>query len=419
MIKRTILLVAIAVALAFLLWVSQRRQPRISVSGFIEADEIRVGSRVGGRVKAVHVFEGQTVSKGDLLVELEPFDLSERLAEARAQRARAQSNLDLFMAGFRPEEIAQARARTRQLEANLKKLEEGPRQQEIDAAAAELELAQSELDLALKQYERAESLIGQKAISREAFDMASTEARVARSRVQVKRRTLDLLREGTRQEDVEQARAQLEESRQALELKERGYRSEEIEEAQATLRAAEAGEQAIERQIDELRIEAPVNGTIEALELQPGDLVGTNAPVISILDNSNLWVRTYVPENRLNLRIGQELPITVDSYPGQQFSGRVTYIARDAEFTPRNVQTPEERSKQVFRVKVTLTTGLDRLRPGMSADVWLDDASADEASSPPPEAEARTEQAHWAGPIVEHLYGPIPAAAANYSSFFR
>ena len=108
--------------------------------------------------------------------------------------------------------------------------------------------------------------------------------------------------------------------------------------------------------------------------MEPGDLVSPNAPVLSIMDTAELWVRAYVPENELGISIGQPVAVTVDSFPGEPFRGRIAFIARRAEFTPNNVQTPEERSKQVFRIKVTLEQGLDRLRPGMAADVWLDPA---------------------------------------------
>ena len=93
---------------------------------------------------------------------------------------------------------------------------------------------------------------------------------------------------------------------------------------------------------------------------------------MSVLDTSNLWVRAYVPENRLAFNLNDEVTVTVDSHPNRTFRGRVTFIASQAEFTPNNVQTPEERSKQVFRIKVTLIDGLDVLRPGMPADVLLE-----------------------------------------------
>jgi multidrug resistance efflux pump len=115
---------------------------------------------------------------------------------------------------------------------------------------------------------------------------------------------------------------------------------------------------------------------VEAIDLHPGDLVAPNAPAVALLDVSHLWVRAYVPESRLGeVRLGQKVPVRVDSFPGRRFSGRLTFIAQEAEFTPRNVQTPEERSKQVFRIKVELDAGRDRLRAGMAADVLLSEAT--------------------------------------------
>ena len=130
--------------------------------------------------------------------------------------------------------------------------------------------------------------------------------------------------------------------------------------------------QARVRRLQELKIRAPGPAVIESLDLQPGDLVGLNVPVMALVDHSNLWVRAYVPENRLNIQLGQAVEVSTDSYPGERFPATITFIARQAEFTPGNVQTPEERSKQVFRIKVDLDEGLDVLRPGMSADVLFD-----------------------------------------------
>jgi hypothetical protein len=101
---------------------------------------------------------------------------------------------------------------------------------------------------------------------------------------------------------------------------------------------------------------------------------------MSVLDNSHYWVRTYVPQRWMSLKLGQQVSVTADSVPGQIFPAEITFISRQAEFTPSNVQTPEERAKQVFRIKATLKEGLDRLRPGTSADVWLDDLPAGDAA---------------------------------------
>lgn len=276
--------IVMAVVLIALLFLSQQKSGPLVVSGIVEADEIRVGSRVGGRVLKVLVEEGTAVCAGATLVELEPFDLLERKAEA--QQLLAQAAVDV-----RSEEHA-------------------------------------------------------------------------------------LLQEGSRIEDIARAEAQLEEAEQELKMRQHGYRTEEIAEAKARRDAFDAAVRAIERQISELRISAPSESVVEAIELQPGDLLSANAPAVALVDRRRMWVRAYVPENHLNLTPHQAVNVRIDSFPGRIFKGEIVFVARQAEFTPANVQTPEERSKQVFRIKVQLTDDLDVLRPGMAADVILSEPSA-------------------------------------------
>lgn len=363
--------ILIAGALIFALWWSQRSESYDTFSGFIEADEIRLASHLGGRVERVLVEEGDKVYTRQTLVQLEPYDIQERKAQAAGLRKEAKARLDLLTKGFRVEETAQAEARVRQMQADLERLQNGARPQEIESAKAELELAQSELELATSRFQRAEGLFAKQAASREELDAATTELRVARLRVQVKTEALALLNEGTRAEEIRAAQARLDEATQAWKLLQTGNRPEEVAAARAVYEATVAGEKVLERQAAELEIKAPVSGIVEAIELQPGDLVAPNAPALTLVDTSHLWVRAYVPENRLDLKIDQEVEVTVDSFPERRFEGRISYIAREAEFTPRNIQTPEERSKQVFRIKVVLTEGQDVLRPGMSADVTI------------------------------------------------
>jgi multidrug resistance efflux pump len=124
--------------------------------------------------------------------------------------------------------------------------------------------------------------------------------------------------------------------------------------------------------MEELQIRATVDGVVEAVELQPGDLVAANAPVLSLMDTGRLWIRAYIPQQFLGMDVGSQVRVSVDGIPDQEFAGRVTFLARQAEFTPRNVQTPEERAKQVFRAKIELVEPGPKLRPGMTVDVWLD-----------------------------------------------
>ena len=369
MLKRILPILVGAVIIAVLLLVSKWRTEPLKVSGFIEGHEIRLGSRVGGRVAKVLVEEGDVVEPGQVLVELEPFDLLAREAEARANLAASQSEYARLTAGYRSEEIAQAKAHLSQFTSEHQRLVKGPRPAEIDAARAEVEVAKARLTFAQRVHDRTQELVRKDAVSAQQMDRAIEDLDAARGGLLARTKDLQLLEEGFRQEEIAAAKAKLEEAKAALDLLLAGYRKEDIAQAKANAEAAQSALDVILAQIHELKIVAPVRGVVESLELQPGDLTAPGGPVMSMMEFEQLWVRAYVPE-RTQIQLGQTVPVTVDASP-DEFTGEVTFISRQAEFTPSNVQTPEERSKQVFRVKVTLHDPQGQLRPGMSADVWL------------------------------------------------
>ncbi|MFM2096678.1 MAG: Multidrug export protein EmrA [Planctomycetota bacterium] len=378
MIARVALILLVTVALCGLIIYSQFRHEPPRVSGIIEADEVRLGSRVGGRVAKVLVEEGDAVDHGALLIELEPYDLLEREAQAARLLAAREADLERLANGLREEEIAQAKARFDRLQARWDLLEAGPREQELEAAKARLRGAQSELKLKRQLFERYSELAQNKAISAQEFERTTEEFEAAESTLIVRQEELELLEQGSRDEEKREARAAAEEAKQAWRMAVSGYRREDIDQARASRDAAQAALDAVVRQKEELLIRSPVAGRVDSLDLQPGDMVIPSAPVISMVDERHLWVRAYVPQSRSGMRVGQRLRVTVDSLPGKEFVGTLSYVARQAEFTPSNVQTPEERSKQVFRVKVTLENEIalentdPMLRPGMTADLWLE-----------------------------------------------
>jgi len=318
--KRWIVLPVVLAALLVALRWSQAQSEPFHVSGFLEADEIRVGSRVGGRVAQVHVDEGSQVAAGDVLVELEPFDLSERRAEQAARVAA--------------------------LEARLAELVAGPRRQEIEAARARRDAARAALSLAELDEARTRSLVAESIRAKEALDRDVAVLESTRANLRAAEEALGLLEEGTRQETLAAARAELEAARAAL--------------------------AAMERQIEELRVRAPAAAVVEACELEPGDLVAANAPIVSLRDARELRVRAYVPQDRLTFTVDAPAEVSVDAFPGRRFRARVDFVAPQAEFTPNNVQTSEERSDVVVRVRLTLEEGQDVLRPGVAADVWFE-----------------------------------------------
>ncbi|RMG34883.1 MAG: biotin/lipoyl-binding protein, partial [Planctomycetota bacterium] len=179
--RRLVVVAILAAALVLLLAWQQWRPEPLVVSGMVEIADVRLGSRVGGRVAAVRVDEGDRVAKGDVLVELEPYDLRARLAEAEKTLAAAEWRLQKLSVGFRPEEIAQAEAARDEAAAFLQQLRNGPRKREIEAARAQVELARAELENAKRVYQRIEALFAQKAADQNALDEATTRLEVAQA----------------------------------------------------------------------------------------------------------------------------------------------------------------------------------------------------------------------------------------------
>jgi multidrug resistance efflux pump len=379
MARRILPIVLAALVLGGLLAWSQWQLPEERVSGVVEADEIRLGSRVGGRVSEVLVEEGDLVHKDQDLVRLDEFDLRERLSEAQAHLAQRQAEYEKMLSGFRPEEIAEAEARYRQAEAQVKKAERPPREEEVNAAKAQLRLAQAQLEQASQNLARLQEVAQRQptAVSQGELDKAEENVKVARAAVEVREQELSILLLGAREEERDEARAARDAAQAAWDLAKTGYREEEKAQAKAAVDAAQAAANAIEEQRKELTIRSSVDGRVEALELQPGDLVAPNAPVLSLLDAGRLWVRAYIPQSRLDIKVGDKLPVAVDAFPGRRFTGEVAVVSRQAEYTPSNVQTYDERAKQVFRIKVSLPPPDDpevKLYPGMTADVYLSEA---------------------------------------------
>jgi multidrug resistance efflux pump len=303
-------------------------------------------------------------------VRLEPFELNERKAEAEAMLAAKQATLTKMTAGFRVEEIAQARDRAAQAQATYERLMRGPRPQEIDAARASLQAAEAQLKFAKQSFERADKLYKDGSFPKTRYDEAVEQLQRAESTWQVRRNELAILEEGTRKEDLDAAKAKLNEATAALNLLEQGYRTEDVDAARAAVVAAEATVAAVAKRIDELQIKAPCNGVIQSIDLEPGDLVRPQTPVVSMLNTEQRWIRAYVPE-AMKVNVGDRLTVTADPLPGEKFEAEVIFVAERAEFTPSNVQTPEERAKLVYRIKANLIDPPKELRRGLIVDVSL------------------------------------------------
>jgi multidrug resistance efflux pump len=374
--KRIIVLAAAGAAVMGGLFYSQWHKPEPKVSGFVETDEIRLGSRVGGRVLRVLATEGDRVKQGQVLVELEPFDLLELRAQAAAQAAARRAEHAKLVSGFRAEEVAQAQAKADELAARVEELVNGPRKETILAAQARVAQAQAEANYAAGSRAKIRGLFEKGGATQDERDRADYASESAAAAMAMRRAELAELQAGTRPEQVQMARAQQEQAKQAHALLKAGQRKEDVEAAKAAAEAAEAALKVIETQLAELQIKAPADGVIESLDLRPGDLVPPNTPALTMLMEGAPYVRAFVPEHRLAIQLGSRVQVSTDSLPGRRFTGRVVFLSRRAEFAPSNIQTTEKRAEEVFRIKVALEEGQEVLRPGMPVDVWIGEGGA-------------------------------------------
>ncbi len=368
--KRLPLLVVVALGLAgyggWTLW--QSRRP-YEWSGTVEARTVSVGSRVGGRVKAVLAREGDRVEVGQPLVELEPADLPAQRLMAKAQLDESTAALEKLKNGARPEEIQQAKARAQTAAAALEETRTGARSEEIAGAGARLVAAEAAADKAKTDVERARRLFATQAISQADLDDAETALKGAAAQRDAAVQALDELKNGSRREDIAQAQARSLEAHASEKLVTLGSRVEDIQAAQAAVEAAQGRLDQMDVFLGELTIRAPRASHVESLDLRPGDILAPNATAASLVEDDQLYVRVYVPETQLGfVHPGQEVPISVDSFPDRTFKGVVEHVNQVGEYSPRNLQTADERANQVFATRVGIKADGD-LRAGMAAFV--------------------------------------------------
>jgi multidrug resistance efflux pump len=339
----------------------------VDVTGQIEAVTVEAGSRVGGRISEVPVAEGDHVKQGDVLVRLESAEADALVAAAAARLAQTQAALVKLETGARPEEIRQAEAAALRAEEQFRLAEKGFRSQEVKAAAAAADAARAQRDEARAEFQRVEKLYREKVASQQRYDQAKHALEGAEAQYQAAGERQDLTSEGLRAEEVNMAKAAYEQAVAALDLLRNGARKEDIDAARALRDSAEADLNRARVTADEMVIKAPRDGVVESLDVHPGDLMKPGA-IVSIVDPEDLELIVYVGAVMLgHLRVGQKVPLTTDAHGAETFEGTIARIASQGEFTPRNLQTKEERVQQVFGVKLKLNSAGGRLRAGMTA----------------------------------------------------
>lgn len=292
----------------------------ISLSGNVEITEVNVGFTLAGRIQELTAAEGQPIQKDAPLASLDHVELESAVEQARATFNEAVSRLE--------------------------DMKTGARSQEVGAAKAQVTAIEAELTKARKDLQRAEKLYQQRLVPASQLDAAKSAYNAVVARHNQSQEQLSLVREGPTKDAIKATE----------------YR---VEQAKAALRASE-------ERLKNTTIFAPMTGIILKKNVEVGEIITQGTPIYTIGDLENPWIKVYVKENKLGVvKLGQPAQVTIDSFPGKIYEGTVTYISPEAEFTPKTIQTQEERVKLVFGVKISVKNINSELKPGMPADVKI------------------------------------------------
>ncbi len=322
--KKTIIIIAVIIAVAVAALLISRRTGRstgeLRISGTIEATTVELSFKVGGRLAKRLLDEGMQVTAGQTVAVLEDDELKQEKIARSAEEQAVRAGLADLQAGSRREEIAQGKAALLRMRADADKL--------------------------ASDAQRAETLFKREVIPRQELDAARAGRDASAAAVREAEQRLKLLKAGPRPDAVRQAKARL--------------------------AASAAGRALSETRLSQAVLTAPLTGLVLAKHAEPGEMLAPGAPVLTIARMDEVWLRGYIPEDELGrVAVGQRAQVSMDSWPGRVFEGRISFISSEAEFTPKNVQTEKERVKLVYRVKITLTNPKGELKPGMPADAVI------------------------------------------------
>ncbi len=356
---------------------------RILVSGNIELTEVNIAFKTPGRLVERAVDEGDAVKKGQILARLDRDQLTAQrereaasLAVQESQLAQDQTSIEwqkVTMAA----DIEQKKAALSTAQQRLLELKNGSRPQEIQEARAGVEAAQSELDRAKRDWDRAQTLYKNDDISTAQYDQYRSRWESADATLRQAQQRSALVQLGPRKEVVEAAAGQVDQAQAGLKMAEANSlelkrREQALATRRAQIEAAKASLALIDTQLADTVAASPCDGVVLVKSADPGEVLGVGTTVLTVGDIDHPWLRGYINETALGkVKIGSKAQITTDSYPGKVYNGRVSFISAEAEFTPKQIQTKEERVKLVYRVKIDVDNPNRELKSNMPADAEI------------------------------------------------
>ncbi len=356
---------------------------KISLSGNIELTQVNVSFKTSGRLIDLLIDEGVEVRKGMVLARLDTDQLQKQrdrdqasVVVAETMLAQQKTAIDYQKASLEAD-IEARTASVRQAEAKLQELVAGSRQQEKEQAKAALEDARTQHVLARDDWDRAQTLFKTDDISRSQYDLYRTRFNSTKALVQQAEERFSLVMEGPRKEDIEGARAQLELARAGLKQAEATRlelkrKEQELQTRQAQIEQARAQVAVVDTQIADGTVVSPINGIVLVKSAEAGEVLAAGTIIATLGEMDRPWLRGYIREQDLGrVKTGMKARVTTDSYLGKVYWGRISFISSQAEFTPKQIQTTEERVKLVYRIKIEVENPNHELKSNMPVEAEI------------------------------------------------
>src|SRR5579863_187142 len=356
---------------------------RILVSGNLELTQVDLSFKTAGRIVERAVDEGAWVKKGDLIARLDPVQMEDQTRRDRALVNSAQSSYDqlvtsiAFQKATLESDIAARQAEVNVAQAKLDELLSGSRPQDIQQADAAVTDAKAQLDFARLDWERYQTLYKNDDISKQQYDQARTKFESVTAQLRQAEQKESLVKEGPRKEDIEGARADVARAQAAVKTAEANRlelqrREQELIARRAEIEKSQAQVGISNSQLDDTKVFTPIDGVVLVKSAEPGEVLAAGTTIVTIGDLDHPWLRAYINETDLGrVKLGQKVRLTTDSFPGKVYDGVISFIASDAEFTPKQIQTTEERVKLVYRIKIDVDNHAHELKNNMPVDAEI------------------------------------------------
>ena len=362
---------------------ANRNTSFIAVSGNLELTQVDLSFKTAGRMTELNVREGDFVKKGDVIARLDSAQLDQQLLRDQASVASAQSSLQQLQTSIEYQQatiesdISTRRAELAQAQARLDDLLAGSRPQEIQQAQSAVTDAKAWNDQARSDWERAQTLFAREDISKQQYDQARAKLDSTAAQLRQAEDKSALVKEGPRTQEIAGARAQVARAQAAVQTAEANRIEVRRKQQELTARRAEIEKNSAQAgmtrtQIADAVVTAPIDGVVLVKAAEAGEVIAAGSTIVSLGDLDHPWLRAYINETDLGrIKVGGKARLSTDSFPGKVYEGRISFIASEAEFTPKQIQTKEERVKLVYRIKIEVDNSQHELKNNMPVDAEI------------------------------------------------